>query len=124
MNIVKQSADSSFTLRWLVQVGLGALLIVLLAVHLIANHWAAPHGLLTYTDVIRYYDLPGIVWMESIFLIVVTVHCLLGLHSILLDLNLNPGITYILTRSLILAGAIAILYGLWLIIIIHALPVS
>ena len=118
--MLKQYTDSGFTFRWLLQAGLGTLLIVLLAVHLIVNHWAAPHGLLTYTDIIYYYDLPGIAWMESVFLIVVIIHCLLGLHAIILDLDPSPGITRILARLLILAGAIAVLYGLRLIAIISS----
>jgi succinate dehydrogenase hydrophobic anchor subunit len=104
-----------------VQAGLGVLLILLLAVHLIVNHWAAPHGLLTYADVIRYYDLPGIIWMEATFLIVVTMHGLLGMYAILLDLNVSPTVTRILAGSLGLAGATAIVYGLRLIAIIHSL---
>ena len=116
----RSSFDSSTTIRWLLQAGSGVALTILLAVHLIVNHWAAPHGLLTYNDVIHYYDLPGIVWMESIFLIVVTIHCLLGIHAIILDLNVSAGIRHILAKSLILLGGIAILYGLWLIEIIHS----
>jgi succinate dehydrogenase hydrophobic anchor subunit len=110
----EKSINSSFTMRWLVQAGLGILLVILLAIHLIVNHWAAPHGLLTYTDVVRYYDIPGVAWMEAIFLIVVTVHCLLGLHSILLDLNLSAGATRIATSLLTCAGLTAIAYGVWL----------
>ena len=106
--------NSSFTMRWLVQAGLGVMLIILLAIHLIVNHWAAPHGLLTYGDVVRYYDIPGIAWMEAIFLITVTVHCLLGLHSILLDLNLSTNVTRIATWLLTLLGMAAVTYGLWL----------
>jgi succinate dehydrogenase hydrophobic anchor subunit len=117
----KRSVECSFTLRWFAQAGLGVLLIVLLAVHLIVNHWAAPHGLLTYADVVSYYDLPGIIWMEATFLIVVTVHCLLGLYAILLDLNVSPITTRILAGSLAAAGAITIVYGLRLIAIIHSL---
>lgn len=117
----RQSADSGFTLRWLAQAGLGILLIVLLAVHLIVNHWTAPHGLLTYADVVSYYDLPGIIWMEATFLIVVTVHCLLGIYAILLDLNVSPAATRVLAGLLGLAGAITIVYGLRLIAIIHSL---
>ena len=119
--MLSRSTYSVFTLRWFVQAGLGILLIVLLAVHLIVNHWAAPHGLLTYADVIHYYDRPGIIWMEAAFLIVVTIHCLLGLHSIVLDLNFRPLIKRVLIRTLIFAGAAAILYGLRLIAIIHSL---
>lgn len=119
--MAQPSSHSSFTLRWFLQAGLGILLIILLAVHLIVNHWAAPQGLLSYTDIVRYYDHAGIIWMESIFLVVVTLHCLLGLHSILLDLNLRPVITHTLTGILILIGLIALLYGIWLIQIIEAL---
>ena len=106
--------NSSFTLRWLVQAGLGIGLIILLTIHLIVNHWAAPYGLLKYEDVVRYYDIPGIAWMEAIFLITVTVHCLLGLHSILLDLNLSASVTRIATWLLTLLGMAAVSYGLWL----------
>ena len=105
---------SSFTMRWLVQAGLGILLVILLAIHLIVNHWAAPHGLLTYADVVRYYDIPGIAWMEAAFLIVVTVHCLLGLHSILLDLSLSARVTRVATWLLTFVGLTAIVYGAWL----------
>jgi succinate dehydrogenase hydrophobic anchor subunit len=122
--MAKQLINSSFTLRWFLQAGLGILLVVLLAVHLIVNHWVAPQGLLTYADIVGYYDHIGIVWMESVFLIVVTLHCLLGLHSILLDLNLQPAITRRFTWLLFLAGTSAIIYGIWLIRIIEALSVS
>ena len=116
-----RSLNSVATLRWLIQAGLGIALVALLAIHLIVNHWAAPQGLLSYADVIRYYDVPGIPLMEGTFLIVVTGHCLLGLHGILLDLNLKPNITRIFTRLLILAGAITIIYGVWLIRIVVSL---
>jgi len=110
----EKSLRASFTMRWLLQAGLGILLVILLTIHLVVNHWAAPHGLLTYADVVRYYDIPGVAWMESIFLIVVTVHCLLGLHSILLDLNLSAGATRIATALFTCAGLTAIGYGVWL----------
>ena len=113
-----RSHSSNFTLRWLIQAALGAMLVILLGVHLIVNHWVAPQGLLTYADVVNYYDIPGVVWMETAFLTVVTAHCLLGLHSILVDLNLRPLITSILSWVFVLTGVGTILYGLWLIRII------
>ncbi len=119
-----RSLRSTATLQWLVQAALGIALIVLLAVHLIVNHWVAPQGLLSYADVIHYYDIPGIAWMEAIFLIAVTIHCLLGLHGILLDLNLRPRITHVLTGLLILTGVIAIVYGISLIRILVVLSGS
>ena len=106
--------NSTFTMRWLVQASLGIMLMILLAIHLVVNHWAAPHGLLTYSDVVRYYDIPGIAWMEAAFLIVVTVHCLLGLHSILLDLSLSARVTRFATWLLTFVGLTAIVYGAWL----------
>ena len=114
----------SATTHWFLQAASGTLLVFLLAIHLLVNHWAAPQGLLTYADVIRYYDIPGIAWMEAIFLAVVASHGLLGVHSLVLDLNLSPKITGILRRVLILVGAIAILYGIWLIGVICAMSVS
>jgi succinate dehydrogenase hydrophobic anchor subunit len=118
------SLDSATTLRWLIQASLGIALVVLLAIHLIVNHWAAPNGLLTYADIIHYYDIPGITSMEAIFLIAVTGHCLLGLHGILLDLNLRSDLTRFITMLLVLAGGIAILYGTWLIRTIALLSIA
>jgi succinate dehydrogenase hydrophobic anchor subunit len=106
---------SSFTVRWVIQSALGAMLIILLGMHLIVNHWAAPQGLLTHADVVHYYDIPGIALMEALFLFVITVHCLLGLHSMILDLNLRPSLVVICTRFLLLVGIVTILYGWWLI---------
>ena len=120
----ERSVDSAITLRWLIQAGLGIVLIALLAFHLIVNHCAAPQGLLTYADIIRYYDVPGIAWMETFFLIAITVHCLLGMHSILLDLNLQPNLTRLFTLLLTFAGAITILYGIWLIRTVALLSTS
>jgi succinate dehydrogenase hydrophobic anchor subunit len=85
-----RSPSSSFTIRWLIQAVLGATLVILLGVHLIVNHWVAPQGLLTHADVVNYYAIPGIAWMEAAFLTLVTAHCLLGLQSILIDLNVGP----------------------------------
>lgn len=119
-----RALNSVATVRWLLQAGLGIALLILLAIHLVVNHWAAPQGLLTYMDIIRYYDIPGIAWLELIFLVVVTAHCLLGLHGILLDLNLRPGMTHILTRFLVLTGVAVILYGVWLTRVIVLLSAS
>jgi succinate dehydrogenase hydrophobic anchor subunit len=122
--VQERSLVSAPTLRWFAQAALGVILVILLAIHLIVNHWAAPQGLLTYADVIRYYDLPGIAWMEATFVVVVTVHCLLGLHSIFLDLNLPAGATRFLSGVLLVVGVTAITYGFWLIIVISSLSGS
>ena len=117
-------SGSATTLRWLIQASLGIALVVLLAVHLIVNHWAAPQGLLTYADVVRYYDVPGIAWMEAAFLMVVTGHSMLGLYSILLDLNFGSQLRRLLMVVLILTGSAAVIYGVWLVRTVAMLSVS
>ena len=107
-----QPKISTGTLRWFSQAGLGILLVILLGIHIIVNHWVAPQGLFSHADVIRYYEVPGIAWMEVFFLIVVTVHCLLGLQSILFDLNLPSNIKTGLTWLLIILGTTIVLYGI------------
>jgi len=102
--------------RWLLQAISGVLLVFLLCVHLIVNHLVAPQGLLTYADIVRYYHLPGIVLMETGFLITVTSHCLLGLHGIVLDLNPPAFVRRLAAQFLILIGVITIFYGIFLII--------
>ena len=87
------------------------MLIGLLGIHLLVNHWAAPQGLLTYADVLRYYDVPGIAWMEILFLTVVTAHCLIGVYAILLDLALSPRIRKALTWMLLGIGVLIVAYG-------------
>ena len=116
--------NSAGTLRWFTQAGLGILLIVLLSVHLLVNHWIAPQGLLSHADVVRYYDVPGIALMEILFLVIVTSHCLLGLHSILLDMNLSSNIKIALTWLLVVLGITVVIYGTRLIWAVAAmLPV-
>jgi succinate dehydrogenase hydrophobic anchor subunit len=112
---MEQRLRSSLTSRWFLQSAFGVLLVVLLGVHLIVNHWVAPGGLLTYEDVIRYYDIPGIAWMEIIFLIVVTAHCLTGLHAILLDMAPSSPVEKLITSTLVVMGFVIVVYGVWLI---------
>jgi succinate dehydrogenase hydrophobic anchor subunit len=116
--------NSSGTLRWFIQAGLGILLVVLLSVHLIANHWVAPQGLLSHADVVRYYDVPGIALIEILFLVIVTAHCLLGLHSIVLDINLSSYLKIALTWLLVILGIVIVIYGIRLTwTVVNMLPV-
>lgn len=116
-----EQRSSSSTMRWFTQAGLGVLLIALLGIHLVVNHWVAPQGLLTYADVIRYYDVPGIALMEVIFLVVVTTHCLMGVHAILLDLSLSSATIKVLTWMLIVVGIMIVAYGIRLTWIVASL---
>lgn len=104
------------TWLWLLKITSGVFIFALLVIHLIVNHFVAPEGLLTYADVVRYFQNPAVLVMEATFLVLVVVHSLVGLRGVLLDLR--PGSTALrwLDRSLLLLGAVAILYGLWLLL--------
>ncbi len=101
-------------MRWLLQAVSGLLLIVLLGVHMIANHYIAAGGLRTYEEVVAYLSHPVVLAWEVIFLIIVIFHAVLGVRSVLYDLGLSPGTQRRLDRLVGLVGIGAVLYGLWL----------
>ena len=99
---------------WLVQVITGALLILLLGLHMIAHHYVVEGGLRTYRDVLDYISNPVVFVLELLFVLVVTPHAMLGLQAILLDLG--PGkkarTTIVWLIRVIMVAVIA--YGFWL----------
>ncbi|MBE0699264.1 MAG: hypothetical protein IH586_20265, partial [Anaerolineaceae bacterium] len=105
------------TWLWLYKIFAGLLIVVLLGVHFVINHLVAPTGLLTYDDVIRYYQMPIIPIMEIGFLVFVISHALVGLRSILLDLNPSDRILKIIDIFFWLIGSGFILYGIWLVVV-------
>lgn len=117
MNL-NQSKPTENTWLWLVKVFAGLFIVVLMGIHFIVNHLVAPGGLLTYTDVIAYYQNPIIPIMEGFFLIFVVGHALLGVRSIILDLNPKPTRMRWIDFILFSLGTAAVIYGIWLIIIL------
>ncbi len=103
---------------WLIKIMAGLLIIVFLAIHFLVNHLLAPNGLLTYNEVITYFKNPIIPIMEITFLIVVVAHSFIGIRSILLDLHPSPRIILWINRILALFGLSAIIYGIWLAVMI------
>lgn len=103
---------------WLYKIVAGVMIVILLAVHFVVNHLVAPTGLLTYEDVLRYYQVPIVPIMEVIFLIFVVSHALIGLRSILLDLNPSTAFLRWVDRIFILVGAGFIAYGIWLVVVV------
>jgi succinate dehydrogenase hydrophobic anchor subunit len=103
---------------WLIKILAGLLVIIVLGIHFVINHAVAPGGLLTYEDVIRYYKVPVVPLMEIFFLAVVVTHSLLGLRSILLDLNPGNTIRRVMDFGLLLLGTGGIVYGAWLVIVL------
>lgn len=100
--------------RWLIKIIAGLFIVLLLGIHFVVNHLVAPGGLLTYADVVRYYQNPIIVVMEITFLVVVVTHSFLGLRSILLDLNPTQQVLKVIDAVLLVTGTAAVSYGIWL----------
>ncbi len=100
--------------RWLLKILTGLLIVIFLGIHFVVNHLVAPGGLLTYADVVAYFQNPVIVVMEISFLVLVVVHSFLGLRSILLDLNPSPTVLRMANFMLVVIGTAAIIYGIWL----------
>ena len=103
---------------WLIKIAAGLLVLIVLGIHFVINHVVAPGGLLTYEDVINYYNVPIVPVMEIVFLIVLVTHSLLGLRSIILDLSPMQKISRIVDYLFLAVGTIAIIYGAWLVIVL------
>ena len=99
---------------WLLQVVSGALLIVVLGLHIVAHHFVVEGGLREFADVIAYISNPLIYVIELVFLVVVTVHAMLGMRAILLDLGPGESATRAINWLLTLVGVGIIAYGIWL----------
>ncbi|MGA2490000.1 MAG: hypothetical protein ABSF99_07400, partial [Anaerolineales bacterium] len=103
---------------WIVKILTGPLLVILLFIHLIVNHYIAQNGLLTSTDVVAYYRNPIIPIMEICFLAVVVTHSLLGLRGIILDLKPSRVILQIVNWACVILGIASVSYGTWLVLVI------
>lgn len=103
---------------WLFKIVAGLVIVILLGVHFLVNHLIAPEGLLTYQEVVQYYTNPIVPIMEGVFLVFVVSHALLGLRSILLDLNPSEKLLKIMNVILVVVGVVSITYGIWLLTVI------
>jgi len=107
------------TWLWLVKILTGPLLLILLGIHLVVNHFiGTSHGLLTYADVVAYYRNPIIPIMEILFLATVVTHSLSGLRGIILDLKPSRSVLNILDIALVIFGVSVVVYGIWLVMVI------
>jgi succinate dehydrogenase hydrophobic anchor subunit len=95
----------------------------MLVLHFTVNHYlgSTSAGLMTYSDVVEYYQNPIIPAIEIIFLITVVTHCLIGLRGIILDLNPSRPVLSMVTWFLVLLGTSSVIYGTWLALTIAAL---
>ena len=102
------------TFAWLAQVVSGVLLLVLLTVHMVAQHFVVEGGLRTYADVVAWIRNPVVFAVEALLLVCVTWHGIAGVHAVLLDLGLRGRAERIVARVLLDLAVATILYGLWL----------
>ena len=108
------------TSAWLWQAFTGVGLVILLGLHLIANHFIVKGGLRDFADVVAYLRTPVILVLEVLFLLCVTTHAMLGVRAILMDFGLSDRAEKRLTQALTLVGVLTVGYGLWLTwVIIH-----
>jgi len=103
---------------WFIKVITGLLLIVILFIHLIVNHFVATNGLLSYADVVRYYQHPIIPIMEIGLVAFAVSHSLIGLRGIILDLKPTQAVINVINWLFTIIGVAAVIYGIWLILTI------
>lgn len=102
------------SVAWILQAASGMLLLVLLALHLVANHFVVPGGLRGFGDVVGYLRSPVVLALEVLFLVVVTTHALLGVRAIVLDHGPSDRAQRTTDRVLLAVGAATLGYALWL----------
>ena len=102
---------------WIATTLTGVALLVLLGVHMVANHFVVESvgGLRSYRQVLEYIRHPVILVTESVFLLVVTVHAMLGIRGVMLDLDPSPRARRWIDAGLIALGVLTIVYGSFLI---------
>jgi succinate dehydrogenase / fumarate reductase membrane anchor subunit len=106
------------TWLWLLKIITGPLLLILLGIHLVVNHFVGETGLLTYADIVAYYQNPIIPIMEVCFLIAVVTHSLSGLRGVILDLNPSRNVLKVIDVVLVIFGVAVVIYGTWLALVI------
>ena len=99
---------------WILQAFTGIMLVVLLGLHMVVQHFVVAGGLRQYQQVVQYISNPFVFLLEIAFLIIVTWHALLGVRAIIFDLGLKPASERRVTAVLSIIGVIVVAYGIWL----------
>lgn len=111
---VRERAAGPAGALWLVQAFSGLLLVLLLLLHMIAHHFVVEGGLRNFQEVVDYVSNPAIFTITLIFLLVVAIHALLGVRALVMDLGPKEGTMRVVNWLLLLIGAAAVIYGVWL----------
>ena len=103
---------------WHWTAGSGMALVLLATMHIVAQHFIVDQkgGLRTYSEVLTYISNPVIFVLEAGFLLAVTIHAMLGIRSILRDLDLSHRANRRLDRALWALGSLTVLYGVTLLV--------
>jgi succinate dehydrogenase membrane anchor subunit len=99
---------------WILQTFTGVMLVMLLGLHMVVQHFVVAGGLRNYQQVVQYISNPFVFLLEIAFLIIVTWHALLGVRAIVLDLGLKPATERRVTAFLSIVGVLTVAYGVWL----------
>jgi succinate dehydrogenase / fumarate reductase membrane anchor subunit len=94
------------------QVVSGAALIVLLGLHMIAQHFVVPTGLRYFDDVVEWLGNPVVIVLEVAFLLFVTYHALIGVRSIIFDFGFSRRTQQVITNVLWIVGIVTVVYGI------------
>jgi succinate dehydrogenase cytochrome b556 subunit len=108
------------TTAWALQAVSGVLLIFLLGLHIVAQHFVVKGGLRDYAQVVSYLANPVVLAIESLFVVVLIWHAMLGLRAVLLDFGFGDRGQALITRGVVVLGAVTAAYSFWLIATIVA----
>jgi succinate dehydrogenase cytochrome b556 subunit len=108
------------TTAWILQAASGVLLVVLLGVHIVAQHFVVKGGLRDYAQVVSYLSNPAVLAIESLFVVVLIWHAMLGLRAILLDFGFGRRGQALVTYGVTVLGAVTAGYSFWVIATIAA----
>lgn len=99
---------------WVLQAFSGLFLVFILGLHMVAHHFIVEGGLRDYQQVLDYVSNPAIFVTEILFVILATVHGLLGTRAIIVDMRPSLRAMKALNWVLGILGAVTIFYGIWL----------
>jgi succinate dehydrogenase cytochrome b556 subunit len=108
------------TTAWILQVVSGVLLVLLLSLHIVTQHFVVKGGLRDYAQVVSYLSNPVVLAVESLFVVVLIWHAMLGLRAILLDFGFGRRGQAWITYGVTALGAVTAAYSFWLIATIAA----
>ena len=108
------------TTAWILQVVSGVLLVVLLGLHIVTQLFVVKGGLRDYAQVVSYLSNSVVLAVESLFVVVLIWHAMLGLRAILLDFGFGRRGQARISYGVTALGAVTAAYSFWLIATIAA----